>query len=220
MAEFVTSGKLNDAMDGLKDPLNNAAMGHFTVSEVPVLDECKDIMEALIECNTKFFRETRDKLAASVARTQAELESLEAAPPLTARTVERLSALKKAQEMIDTLREELNQSVGMGLSYSSYVTQSARDVIDSVERYCATVKRAALSVLEQIVDTSRKSRDPEPVEEFLALLEQHQVVGDKAEEVFAPAQQLLQQIEEEQKQKLSLMKVRMGLNRGASHTRD
>ena len=122
--------------------------------------------------------------------------------------------------MIDALREELNQSVGMGLSYSSYVTQSARDVIDSVERYCATVKRAALSVLEQIVDTSRKSRDPEPVEQFLALLEQHQVVGDKAEEVFAPAQQLLQQIEEEQKQKLSLMKVRMGLNRGASHTRD
>ena len=212
LAEFVTSGKLNDAIDGLKDPLINAAIGHFTASEVPVLDECKKIMEALIECNTKFFRDTRDKLAASVARTQAELESLVAAPPLTARTVQRLSGLKKAREMIDTLREELNQSVGMGLSHSSYVTQSARDVINSVERYCVTVKRAALFVLEQVVNASKKSRKPEPVERFLALLEQYQVVGDKAEEVLAPARQLLQQIAEEQEQKLSLMKVRSWLD--------
>ena len=207
MAESVTSGKLNDAIDELKDALIHAAIGHFTVSEVPVLDECKKIMEGLVECNTKFFRETRDKLSASVARTQAELETLAAAPPLTARTVERLSGVQKAREMIDALREELNQAVGMGLSHSSYVTQAARDIIGNVERYCVTVKRSALFVLDQAVRTSKKSRDPEPVRQFLALLEQYQVVGDKAEEAFAPARQLLQQIEEEQKRKGALMQV-------------
>ena len=206
--ELLSSGQLNETIDKLSAPLIQAAESRYTASEVPPLDECKEILAALVAFNEKAFQDTRDRLAASVSQAQAGFKTLLTAPPLAAQSVERLAGVPKGREIIETLHSEVDVAASMGLSRNSHQTQSAHDVIDAIERYSATLAKNALRVLDNLVRASTKSRDPEPVETFLGLLEQHKVVvPDQAEKAFEPARELLQEIEEEWQHRLSLLRV-------------
>ena len=199
---------MNQLIDELSEHIATATKGRFTTSEVSGLDECKAVLETLVTTNEKRFQETNDKLAAIVARAQAARERLAAAPPLTAQAVDRLAGTSKGLEVIEMLRSEINHAVTRGLSHNSYQIMAALDVIAAIEQDGATLAKDALRVLDTLVRTAETSRDPEPVQEFMAQLQRHQVVQDDAEEeAFAAARHVLQQIAEDRQHKIDLEQV-------------